>query len=245
MGTEYVTRVHCLKGFPMRAQARHRRRWPDAGPPRFRRVPFVRDVAFDPGRATAPRISVPHILPSTSTTASAPALLSLSWLSPTSHTIAVYASWPSLPAAHATLATERPATALPGPVFHRLDRASLAWRTVELIHKTASLPGSQRSHSCNRYSRAYPPVNILMISVPVPVPDIWPACRRGTRLSPQPPVATSGAGRRICNARAPTAPLPPVQFTTRSSSPGPLQLLRAMINHYIKNIILRKLNVFA
>ena len=118
---------------------------PDARPPRFRCNPFMRDVAFDPGGASAPRIAVPHMLPSTSTTASAPALLSLSWLSPTSHTIAVYASWPSLPAAHATLATERPATALPGPVFHRLDRASLAWRTVELIHKRASWPGSEGS----------------------------------------------------------------------------------------------------
>ena len=30
---------------------------------------------------------------------------------------------------HATLATRRPATALPGPDFHRLDRTSFAWRT--------------------------------------------------------------------------------------------------------------------
>src|SRR5947207_1003583 len=29
----------------------------------------------------------------------------------------------------ATLAARRPATALPGPDFHRLDRTSLAWRT--------------------------------------------------------------------------------------------------------------------
>ena len=33
--------------------------------PRFRCDPFVRDVAFDPGRATAPRITAPHMLPST------------------------------------------------------------------------------------------------------------------------------------------------------------------------------------
>ena len=32
--------------------------------PRFRRDPFVRDVASDPGRATAPRITAPHMLPS-------------------------------------------------------------------------------------------------------------------------------------------------------------------------------------
>jgi Xaa-Pro aminopeptidase len=28
------------------------------------RHPFARDVAFDPGRATAPRVAVPHMLPS-------------------------------------------------------------------------------------------------------------------------------------------------------------------------------------
>jgi hypothetical protein len=36
--------------------------------------------------------------------------------------------------AHATLANGRPAVALPVPVFHRLDRASLAWRTGSLGH---------------------------------------------------------------------------------------------------------------
>jgi len=41
--------------------------------PRFRRVPFLRDVASDPGRATGPRIAAPHILPSAPLTASAPA----------------------------------------------------------------------------------------------------------------------------------------------------------------------------
>src|SRR5438876_2890211 len=32
--------------------------------PSFRCDPFARDVALDPGRATAPRITVPHMLPS-------------------------------------------------------------------------------------------------------------------------------------------------------------------------------------
>ena len=59
--------------------------------PRFRRAPFVRDVAIDPGRASAPRVAVPHILPSTMCTASAPTLSQISWLIPTPHTIAVYA----------------------------------------------------------------------------------------------------------------------------------------------------------
>src|SRR5208283_4518300 len=41
--------------------------------PRFQRDPFVRDVASDPGRATAPRMTTPHMLPSTPLTVSAPA----------------------------------------------------------------------------------------------------------------------------------------------------------------------------
>src|SRR5690349_5716420 len=48
--------------------------------PRFRRVPFRRDVVSDPGRATAPRIAVPHILPSTFPTASASATSGISGL---------------------------------------------------------------------------------------------------------------------------------------------------------------------
>ena len=70
---------------------------PDMRSLRFRRVPFMRDVALDPGRATEPRaVAAPHILPSTDENASAPAILSLSWLTPTPHMIAVYASpWSS------------------------------------------------------------------------------------------------------------------------------------------------------
>jgi Pirin C-terminal cupin domain len=52
----------------------------------------------------------------------------ISWLNHKPHAIAVYASWPALPSAHATLATGRPATALPAPVFHRLDCTSFRWR---------------------------------------------------------------------------------------------------------------------
>ena len=54
-----------LLTFPMRtAVHKQRRRRPDTRPPRFRCDPFARDVAFDPGRASAPRITVPHMLPS-------------------------------------------------------------------------------------------------------------------------------------------------------------------------------------
>src|SRR5438874_5806737 len=66
-------------------------------PLRFRRVPFGRDVAFDPGGATASRIAMPHMLPSTVPSVSASAKLLLSWLNPPPHPITVYASHPPSP----------------------------------------------------------------------------------------------------------------------------------------------------
>src|SRR5215472_3852172 len=50
--------------FPMRT-SRLCSLWPDMRSLRFRRVPFGRDVTFDPGGATASRVAIPHILPST------------------------------------------------------------------------------------------------------------------------------------------------------------------------------------
>src|SRR5215831_18077561 len=75
--------------FPMRT-SRLCSLWPDMRSLRFRRVPFGRDVAFDPGGATASRIAMPHILPSTVPSVSASATFFLSWLNPTPHPIAVY-----------------------------------------------------------------------------------------------------------------------------------------------------------
>src|SRR6266511_904181 len=49
-------------------------RWSDAGPPRFRRDPFARDVVFDPGRTTRPCIAALLMLRSTMETVSAPAI---------------------------------------------------------------------------------------------------------------------------------------------------------------------------
>ena len=60
--------------------------------PRFRRDPSIRGVASDPGRATVPRITAAHMLPSAVATASAPAISRISWLNPTPQTITVYAS---------------------------------------------------------------------------------------------------------------------------------------------------------
>src|SRR6267142_1033735 len=105
---------------------------PNVRPPRFRRLPFVRDVFFDHGRASVPRIAGPHMLPSTLLTGSASAVLWLSRLNGTPHTIAVYASRPPSPA---TTQHSLPGAryGLPGPVSHRQDNASF--------------PGAQAIHS--------------------------------------------------------------------------------------------------
>ena len=96
--------------------------------PRFQRDPSARDVASDPGRATVPRITAPHMLPSAVATASAPATSRISWLNPTPQTITVYASpWSSPSTTQHSLPGGR--YPFPGPDFHRLDRASFAWRT--------------------------------------------------------------------------------------------------------------------
>src|SRR3954463_6516041 len=82
--------------FPMRA-SRLCSLWSDMRPLRFRHVPFGRDGAFDPGGATASRIAMPHMLPSTVPSVSASAKLLLSWLNPPPHPITVYASHPPSP----------------------------------------------------------------------------------------------------------------------------------------------------
>ena len=97
-------------------------------PPRFRCDPFARDVAFDPGRASAPRITVPHMFAFGGVKPSAPAMSNLSWLNPAPHAIAVYASLPPSPVAtQHSLPSGR--CSLLGPALHRLDRASFARRT--------------------------------------------------------------------------------------------------------------------
>ena len=100
----------------------------NAGPPRFRRDPFLRDGVFDHGRASAPRITGPHMLPSTLLTVSASAILWLSRLNNLPHRIVVYASQPPSPT---TTQHSLPGAryGLPGPDLHRQDHASLPWRT--------------------------------------------------------------------------------------------------------------------
>ena len=126
--------------------------------PRFRRDPFIRDVASDPGRATVPRVTAPHMLPSAVATASAPATSRISWLNPTPQMITVYASpWSSPSPTQHSLPGGR--YSLPGPDFHRLDRASFTWRTAtpssQWTLTTYSLPVSRRAHSrCGLHTRA-------------------------------------------------------------------------------------------
>jgi len=79
-------------GLPGAARDRCTRLRATLRPPRFRRVPFVREWVLDRGSASAPRFTVPHLLPSTFCTASASAGSVLSRLDSHPHTIAVYAS---------------------------------------------------------------------------------------------------------------------------------------------------------
>src|SRR5262245_13611921 len=81
----------------------------------------------------------------------------LSWLNPTPHAIAVYASQPLSPAAtQHSLPSGR--YSLLGPDFHRLDRASFAWRTHSITSSAAisSLSGivmPRRSLACQATER--------------------------------------------------------------------------------------------
>src|SRR4051794_6757135 len=61
----------------------------------------------------------------------------LSWLNPTPHAIAVYASRPLSPVAtQHSLPSGR--YSLLGPDFHRLDRASFAWRTHSITSSASN-----------------------------------------------------------------------------------------------------------
>src|SRR5208337_5396021 len=98
------------------------------------------------GRArSAPCTAAPHMLPSTLITGSAPAMLKFSWLNPTPHTIAVYASPSPSPATTQYSLTGGRYPPLPAPVFHRLDRASFALAHIQSFQASAA-PFSGNSH---------------------------------------------------------------------------------------------------
>ena len=127
-----------------RGPARRQVARPNRRSPRFRRHPFLRDVVFDHGRVTAPRIPVLHVLPSTLLTASASATFELSRLNSTPHRIAVYASQPPSPTTtQHSLSGAR--YGLPAPVFHRLDRASFPGAQAISTDRALSGPRLVRS----------------------------------------------------------------------------------------------------
>src|SRR5215813_9129614 len=69
----------------------------------------------------------------------------LSWLNPTPHAIAVYASQPTSPlTTQHSLPSGR--YSLLGPDFHRLDRTSFAWRTHSITSsvRVSSVGGTSR-----------------------------------------------------------------------------------------------------
>ena len=114
--------------------------------PRFQRDPCVRDVASDPGRATAPRMAAPQILPSTPPlTVSAPAYWPFrgSFPHPTHLLCPLRRGLSPSTTQHALPGWRYP---LPGPDFHRLDRASFAWRTNgwPMRSPADALPASSR-----------------------------------------------------------------------------------------------------
>src|SRR3974390_478752 len=75
----------------------------------------------------------------------------LSWLNPTPHATAVYASCSALLPPHATLASRRPATALPGLDFHQLIAPALAGAFVAV--GTCVSPHAPRTEPYVRLSR--------------------------------------------------------------------------------------------
>jgi hypothetical protein len=69
----------------------------------------------------------------------------ITWLNPTPHATAVYASCSALLPPHATLASRRPATALPGPDFHRLIAPALAGAFVAVGTRFRAPPAQIRT----------------------------------------------------------------------------------------------------
>ena len=128
-GVRLLTSVHHwlrLFTFPTRAARRSPTPRSDVRPPRFQRDPFERDGFFDHGRATAPRLAGPLMLPSTFPTVSASAT-GISRLIGPPHSIAVYASRPPSP-------TELAQHSLPGrTLLPCLCRTSTGWIAPALL----------------------------------------------------------------------------------------------------------------
>ena len=132
----------------------------DARSPRFRRIPFARDVVCDHGGAAAPRISVPPMLPSSSGTISAPTSSILSRLN--THPMQLLCTLRGRRhrrnlAQHSLSGGRYP---LPGQDFHLLDSASLAWRTPDLCSCYARRPLAIGAKRFSRYSLGFAPIRV-------------------------------------------------------------------------------------
>ncbi len=92
----YIAGSSPSSGFPARPGTASRLR-ATLRSPRFRRVPFVRERVFDRGRASAPRLAVPHMLPSTGPYNLGLCDVHITRLNSRPHTITVYASSGSSP----------------------------------------------------------------------------------------------------------------------------------------------------
>ena len=101
------------------------------GPPDALSTAPPRHFFWCPGRATVPRITAPHTLPSAVATASAPAISRISWLNPTPQTITVYASPVVVTFHDATLVTGQ---ALP---LSRTGLSPAGPRQLRLAHRYA------------------------------------------------------------------------------------------------------------
>src|ERR1700732_1969922 len=142
--------------FPMRT-SRLCSLWPDMRPLRFRRAPFGRDVAFDPGGATASRIAMPHMLPSTVPSVSASAKFFLSWLNPTPPPITVY---PSPPPSPTTAQHSLPGGALP-PYRGRSFTGRIASASPDAPKPEVRIhlpPADSQSLSRSRFRRSRTPL---------------------------------------------------------------------------------------
>ena len=117
-------------------------------------------MAFDPGGATASRVAIPHILPSTVPSVSASATFFLSWLNPPPHPITVYASHPPSPTT-----TQH---SLPGGALQPYRGRSFTDRTTsaspdapEPVVRTHLPPAVSQANFCMRRW-------LVRISMPVP-----------------------------------------------------------------------------
>src|SRR6516165_410324 len=134
--------------FPMRTRSAHGL-WSDTRYPSFRRDPFARDVALDPGGMTMPRIPASLMLRSTMMTVSAPAISSFrgSLPHPTQQLCTLRVR------RHRRLTQHSLPGGLLGPTWAGLapaDRASFCWRLPSLDNLVGAAEQRDRHRDAER-----------------------------------------------------------------------------------------------